>query len=96
MSLNRLPHRLGKTSGFSLLSVRRVEDLFGAASQRHPVLAFRLGPRGRDGPHVVRRVDLGPRGPAHLAGPSRREHEKLERQLDSLGRVGSRHRRPVM
>ena len=71
---------------------RRVEDLFGAARQRHPVLPLRLGPRRRDGPHVVLSVDLGPLGPAHLAGPSRREHEELERQLDDGGRPRRSHR----
>ena len=66
---------------------RRVEDRFGVASQRHPVLALRLRPRRRDGPDVFVGVDLGPLGPAHLPGASRREHQKLERQLDGGGRL---------
>ena len=38
----------------------RVENLFGPAAQRDTVLPLRLRPRGRDGPHVVPRVDLVP------------------------------------
>ena len=54
------------------------------------MLALRLGPRGGDRPHVVLSVDLGPLGPAHLAGPRGSQHQKLERELDD----GSRPRRP--
>ena len=93
MSLNRLPRGLGNTSTFPVAERPRcVEDLFGAASQRHPVLALRLGPRRRHGPHVFVRVDLGPLGPAHLAGPRGSEHEELERQLDDGSRLRSPHR----
>ena len=56
------------------------------------VLALRLGPRGRDSPHVVRRVDLGPLRPAHLAGPRAGQHEELERQLDDRSRTRGPHR----
>ena len=37
-----------------------------------------LRARGRDGPDVVLRVDLGPLRPADLTGSRRREHEELE------------------
>ena len=53
------------------------------------MLPLRLGPRGGDRPHVLLGVDLGPLGPAHLAGPRGGQHEKLERQLDHGSRARS-------
>ena len=61
--------------------LERVEDLFGAAAQRHAVLALRLRPCRRHRPHVLLGVDLGPLGPTNLAGPRGRQHQELERQL---------------
>ncbi len=61
---------------------RRVEDLQRPAAQRNPVLPFRLHPLRRQGPHVVRRVDLRPLRAPCLARPRGGQHEELERQLD--------------
>jgi len=46
----------------------------------------------RHGRHVVLGVDLGPRGPAHLAGARRGEHEKLDRQLHDGSSARRSHR----
>ena len=53
----------------------------GAATERHPVLAVRLRPPGRDGPYTSVPIDLRPLGPPHLAPPGRRQHQELEGQL---------------
>ena len=60
---------------------RRVEDLFGTPAQGNPVFPLCLRARGRDGPYVALRVDLGPLRPADLTGSRRREHEELECEL---------------
>ena len=61
---------------------RRVEDLFGTPAQGNPVFPLGLRARGRDGPDVALRVDIGPLRPADLTGSRRREHEELEGELD--------------
>ncbi len=47
---------------------RRGEDLGGTPAQGNPVFPLGLRARGRDGPDVVRRVDLGPLRPADFTG----------------------------
>ncbi len=88
----RLPPavREHERAGAVAMRPRRVEDLDGAAAPRNAVLAVRLHPRCRDGPHVGLCVHLGPSRPAP---PCRRQHEKLERELDGLGRVRRPQRR---
>ena len=51
-------------------------------AERDPVLALHLHPNGRDRPHRAGRIDLVPRRQPDIPGPRRREHQKLERQLD--------------
>ena len=67
---------------------RRLEDLHRPTGQLDPVLAVRLHPLSRDGPYAASHVNLRPLRPAHLARPRRRQHLKLERQLDD--RCGTR------
>ncbi len=72
---------------------RRAEDLQRPPAERDPVLALRLHARGRDGPHAVGRVHLGPQRPAHLTRAPGREHQELERQLEGGQRPRAVHRR---
>ena len=72
---------------------RRIEDLQRPRAQRHPVLALRLRPRRRHGPHVVRRVDLGPPCTTYLAGPDPIPTRGVLRRA-SLPRP-RRHQRPI-
>ena len=57
------------------------------------MLALHLDARGRDGPHPVRSVDLGPQRPAHVAGPHGGQHQELQRQFDEGSRVRRSRRR---
>ena len=61
----------------------RLKNLQGVTAERHPVLTVRLRPLRREGPHTLVPIDLGPLGPPHLTPPRRREHQKLESQLDA-------------
>ena len=72
---------------------RRVEDLHRPRVERDPVVALHLHPRGRDRPHVVRRVDLVLRRQPDLSRPRGDEHQELERQLDGRQVARPPHRR---
>ena len=87
--MERPPAPMGEhqRTGFLLQRLRRLENLQGTATQRHPVPAVRLCPPRGDGPHPPVPVDLLPLGPARL-GPARcRQHQELK------GQLGGRQRR---
>ena len=61
----------------------RMQDLYRAGAQRYPVLASRLHPRRRDRPRRLAEVDLLPPRAPRFPGSDRRQHQNLERRLDT-------------
>ena len=60
-----------------------MQDLYRAGAQRYPVLASRLHPRRRDRPRRLAEVDLLPPRAPRFPGSDRRQHQNLERRLDT-------------
>ena len=56
------------------------------------MFALGLHACGGNRPHTLSRIDLLPRGPAHLVPPRRRQHQELEGQLQDPGRIRSPYR----
>ncbi len=61
----------------------RMQDLYRAGAPRYPVLASRLHPRRRDRPRRLAEVDLLPPRAPRFPGSDRRQHQNLERRLDT-------------